>query len=154
MKLTGGHSIGTAMPRFEFSPSVAKGAPESEHGIIRVNPADADIVPKLSRSILRDQTDAQLEESVQQALQSTERVGQRTEMVALRSSTEGLHWQTSPAAAGFSTDGAPRAAMWAEPTDSRATRVGHRSGQSGYAHISRRAVIERLRHGRHGRAID
>jgi hypothetical protein len=116
-KLTGGHSIGTAMPRFEFSPSAAKGAPESEHGIIMINPADADVVPKLSRSILRDQTDAQLGESVQQALRSTERVSQRTETVALQSDAQGLHWQTNPAAAGFSTDGAPRTAMWAEPTD-------------------------------------
>ena len=116
-ELYGGHSIGTAMPRFEFSTSVAKGAPGVEHGIIRMNPADADIVPELSRSILRDQTAAQRNEAVKQALQSTERAGLRTEAAALQSDSQGLQWQTNPAAAGFSTDGSPRAAMWAHPAD-------------------------------------
>jgi hypothetical protein len=114
--LTGGHTLDTAMARFEFSGSVPKGQPELQGDVILINPADADIVPNLSRSILRDQTKTQFEDSVEHALQSTARAP-RTEAAALGVDARGVHWQTDSAVAGFGTDGAPRAAMWARPAD-------------------------------------
>lgn len=114
--LTGGHTLDTAMVRFEFSGSVPKGQPDVQGDVILINPADAGIVPNLSRSILRDQTNTQMEDSLKYALQSTARVP-RTEAAALEVEARSVHWQNDPSVAGFGTDGVPRAAMWAHPAD-------------------------------------